>query len=307
MEIIAIIVSVLVGIPSVYFSCKQYRKSKKSKTEKIEIEYGLISLSNTTALKRIQNSKSIRCAFTEYAPFSFIDTKTGEVSGIAIDILNQIAKRLEVKIEWVESALWSNMIDGLNEEKYDIVTYVWKTKSRETLASFILPFHSSRIGIIVRKDDSRFPDNLSFEMLLETLNNKSVKICAIKKEISEILSNTLFPKATLIYIEHYSNIYQLLNELTKRTSDVAFVEPFLLYNFDKKYPDELKNIAENCPIIQPGSFMIKKGEDGLRDVLNFILIELLEEGIIKNIFQNYELESGLLSWEFNPKMKGILL
>ncbi len=297
MELVELIIAGVVGLATIagaYFTYKQYKLGKKkngkrqSRTKsKTEIETN--KRNRFTALERIQKEGKLRCAFTYYPPYSY---KEGGIKpvGIVAEISKEFAKRLNVELDCVEEVIWSNMIDGLINDKYDIVSYVWKTREREKLADFLSPLDFGSIGVYVRKDDKRFKEMIPYEKLHEKFNKKSVKIRVLESEISEVLAKSMFPKASIKYVPNYSKIYQLISELASGRSDVAFVEPHMAASFLKKYPDgNLKEIT-NKRINQPGSFMIKKGSDDLKNCLNMILNEMQNEGLIKKLLLKYGLK-----------------
>ena len=71
-------------------------------------------------LETIKSKGKIRIG-TEgtYAPFTFHDNN-GNLTGFDVDIANEIAKRLGVKTEFVETK-WDGMFAGLDAKRFDVV------------------------------------------------------------------------------------------------------------------------------------------------------------------------------------------
>ena len=54
-----------------------------------------------------------------YTPLNFVDPKTGEGIGWEYDAFNEIAKRLNLKVEW-NLASWDTMIQAVREGQFDV-------------------------------------------------------------------------------------------------------------------------------------------------------------------------------------------
>ena len=71
-------------------------------------------------LEKIQAEGKIRIG-TEgtYAPFTFYDN-TGKLTGFDVEIAEEIAKRLDVKAEFIETK-WDGMFAGLDAKRFDMI------------------------------------------------------------------------------------------------------------------------------------------------------------------------------------------
>src|ERR1039458_10684502 len=73
-----------------------------------------------SAKDRVLKRGVIRAGYAIYPPASFKDPNTGKISGICVDVLEEAAKNLGLKVEWTEEVPWGTMIEGLQNERYDI-------------------------------------------------------------------------------------------------------------------------------------------------------------------------------------------
>jgi len=75
---------------------------------------------------------SLACETDNY-PSCFYNTQEGEFQGAAIDVLNQISELtgLEMKPGNRSDAAWPELLEGLENGKYSIVTEMFRTKNRE--------------------------------------------------------------------------------------------------------------------------------------------------------------------------------
>ncbi len=57
----------------------------------------------------------------DYLPYSFVDSKTGDMEGIAPAVLSYISKKYDVKFKYKEYSLYSDMKDALNSKEIDVM------------------------------------------------------------------------------------------------------------------------------------------------------------------------------------------
>ncbi|HOO50986.1 MAG TPA: hypothetical protein PLK94_06835, partial [Alphaproteobacteria bacterium] len=66
-----------------------------------------------TAYERVIRTGTLRCGYLTYPPLLMKDLKTGEMSGVAHDIMTEIGKRLSLDIEWTEEVGTDVMLQGI--------------------------------------------------------------------------------------------------------------------------------------------------------------------------------------------------
>src|ERR1039458_8039271 len=59
-----------------------------------------------SAKDRVLKRGVIRAGYAIYPPASFKDPNTGKISGICVDVLEEAAKNLGLKVEWTEEVPW---------------------------------------------------------------------------------------------------------------------------------------------------------------------------------------------------------
>ncbi|MDH6231459.1 polar amino acid transport system substrate-binding protein [Mesorhizobium soli] len=97
-----------------------------------------------------------------YPPLQFIDPKTGEQIGWEYDAMNEMAKRLNFKIEY-QNTSWDAMIQAVSDGQYNIgMTGITIKEDRKEKVDFSDPYMRSQQFMLVRSDESRFTDAKSF-------------------------------------------------------------------------------------------------------------------------------------------------
>jgi polar amino acid transport system substrate-binding protein len=104
-----------------------------------------------------------------YPPLQFVDPKSGEQIGWEYDAMNEIAKRLNFKVEY-QNTSWDAMIQAVSDSQYNIgMTGITIKDDRKEKVDFSDPYMRSQQFMLVRADESRFTDAKSFGALKDGL------------------------------------------------------------------------------------------------------------------------------------------
>lgn len=97
-----------------------------------------------------------------YPPLQFVDPKSGEQIGWEYDAMNEIAKRLNFKVEY-QNTSWDAMIQAVSDNQYEIgMTGITIKDDRKEKVDFSDPYMRSQQFMLVRGDETRFTDAKSF-------------------------------------------------------------------------------------------------------------------------------------------------
>jgi len=97
-----------------------------------------------------------------YVPLNFTDPKTGEGVGLEYDLMNEIGKRLNAKVEWNLSS-WDVMIQAVHDGQFDIgMDGITINPERAEQIDFSDAYLTSQQFMLVRADEDRFTDAKSF-------------------------------------------------------------------------------------------------------------------------------------------------
>lgn len=97
-----------------------------------------------------------------YPPLQFIDPKTSKPIGWEYDAMNEIAKRLNFKVEY-QNTSWDAMIQAVSDGQYNIgMTGITIKEERKVKVDFSDAYMRSEMFMLVRGDESRFTDGKSF-------------------------------------------------------------------------------------------------------------------------------------------------
>jgi ABC-type amino acid transport substrate-binding protein len=110
-------------------------------------------------LAQIQASKSVRvCIWPDYYSITYRNPKTQVLSGIDIDLAQELGKDLGVAVEFVDSS-FAKLIDDLTQDRCDVAMFaVGITPARQEKLRFTRPHLASDIYAVASKTNRRIKD-----------------------------------------------------------------------------------------------------------------------------------------------------
>ena len=117
-----------------------------------------MGVAHAASLPDLKGRTVIAVTENAYTPLNFADPKTGQGIGWEYDGFNEIAKRLNLKVEWKLSS-WDTMIQGVQQGLYDVgMDGISITADRAKQVDFSVPYMVSEQFMLVRADETRFTD-----------------------------------------------------------------------------------------------------------------------------------------------------
>lgn len=237
---------------------------------------------------KIVKAGTIRCAYWIVPPEFDKEPNTGRFSGIAYEIMEEVGKALDLKIEWTEEVSLSTALSGLQTRRYDAVcSSIWDRADFGKQADFSIPFMYTPVATFVRANDPRFDENAS------RIDDPDVTIATMDGENSQIVARQSYPRAKTFSLPETSHVSLMLESVATGKADVAFTYPGNFFLYDKNNPGKLKIIHKDMPVKAFGStIMIPQGEYELKRMLDTALSEILNSGQVDRIIDKYESHPG---------------
>lgn len=244
----------------------------------------ILNTSPETTFEHVLKTGAIRCAYAPNPPTFIKDPNTGQFSGIFYDVMEEVGRRLHLKINWVEEVGYGVIAEGFQTDRYDaFCATVWPTAERSRSASFTIPIYYSPVGIIVRTNDHRFDNNYG------KLDDPAIHLAVRDGDISDSFAQAAFPRATRVGVPELSDTVQQLDDVAHNKADATITEPALLYRYLAANPGSLVDIASAHPLrVSPNTIMIKPNDPQFKMMLDVALQELLNSGFIDKVLQKYQ-------------------
>ncbi len=143
-------------------------------------------------LAKVRKDGVLRVGYSQTGPWFYKDAKTGELGGIYKDVVDRLAREIEIKIDYKE-VTFANATVGLRRGDYDLygssLTY---TMARALTVDYIGPLYSKGSLLMIHKDNAgRFKTAADF-------NDPGVTFSVVAGGSEEPRIPILFPKAKLI-------------------------------------------------------------------------------------------------------------
>ena len=104
--------------------------------------------------KKVQQEGVLKVGGAEATPYQMRDPKTGEWSGVYIDILRMLADQLGVKLQVIDTT-WDDLVAGLVSGKWDIAPSLNRTVKRSLVVNYSIPAHAYQISFVFKKTNSK--------------------------------------------------------------------------------------------------------------------------------------------------------
>ncbi|WP_455755835.1 transporter substrate-binding domain-containing diguanylate cyclase [Sulfurimonas sp.] len=143
----------------------------------------------------------------DWAPFDF--SVGGKARGYSVDIINHLAKKIGIKVQFINGYSWSELLEQFENKNIDLMHVMAKNKQREKKYIFSHPYMPYRTSYIIRDDEKNINSHLDFD---------GKKIAVGKDWYSTKIIKKMYPKANVI---EYKNSTKILEALSTSKVDVA--------------------------------------------------------------------------------------
>ena len=236
---------------------------------------------------RVIKSGTIRASYADYPPYAIKDAKNGQLSGIYVDTLNEIGKRLNLKVVWAEEVGWGAIFESLNSNRVDIFgAGIWRNSTRGKVGDFSLPVIYNVIKVFGRPDGRTVTD-------LSEINRPDVKIATLDGAIEDVIAKSDFPSAQRVSIPQLNPWSDVLLNITSKKADLTFAEPAAVNLYLEKNPGTLKPLLDGKSVrVFANAYAFKLGEPEFKAMIDSAIQEMQNDGTIERIIRKYEKHPG---------------
>ena len=264
--------------------CKNVKKGNMKKILITIFTLLLIISGNANAeskLKKILNSGELRVGTTgDWDPMSVKDPATNSYKGFDIDVMNQLAKDMGVKVKFVPTD-WKTIVSGITADRYDVSTSVTKTPKRAEVAGFTETYYKyGTVPLVLKK-------NLKKYSTWESLNNEKVTIATTLGTSQEEKAKEFFPKSKLKSVEAPARDFQ---EVLAGRADGHITSSTEANKLVITYPQ--------LAIVQDGeknpaylAMMVSKDDQEWNDYVSKWIKDKKASGFLKKLLAKYNLKS----------------
>lgn len=232
-----------------------------------------------SAAERVVRTGVLRCSYGASPPNLSVDPNTKALSGPTKDIVERMAKELELKVEWVEEVGWGNIAVGLDNGRYDaFCSNLWPDGPRRKNMELVTPFFYSPVYAFARVDDTRFDGNLA------RINQKDVRISAVDGDVTYNAAKADYPNAQVVGLPQTATSADFFENVTTGKADVGIVDKGTFEAYSASNPGKLKFVENvSATKVYPEQIGVGAGEVRLKLMLDGALQQLIDNGVIEAI------------------------
>lgn len=229
---------------------------------------------------KIKREGILRVGYIPAAPWCIRDAATGKLSGTFVDAIQEIAKNMDVKVEFVE-ADFSTFIAGLQSKKYDLsIAPTFSTIQRAKAVAFTIPLMAAGNSAIVRKGEIRFKT-------LQDIDLKGVVVAVTQGEQGHEYAKTNFKNAEIkVFGGGDQNL--TFSEVLSGRADVALGDTWFSAKFAAEHPNAHDLFADNPYNVTPVGWAVRYEDMRLLTFINTALEYLDTIGKLDEIDRKYD-------------------
>ncbi|MFK0383929.1 ABC transporter substrate-binding protein [Agrobacterium sp. NPDC090273] len=228
-----------------------------------------------------------------FPPIEFREPGATEVTGASADLLREIAKRLDLKLEYVQ-AEYAALIPGIEAKRFNMASGgISDTEEREQKLDFVNYMLSGGSAMVRAEDISQYNTIADFcGKSVATLLGSRV----IMAKVEEASAACKAKGAVEIRAEQLPSAPDARMQLDLKRVDAYLGDfPALVY-MGAQFPGKYAIVGGNymlTPYITSWGF--GKDNSGLRDAVKVTLTEMLADGTYKSIMDKWGVGGALLS------------
>lgn len=245
-----------------------------------------------TAYERVLRTGTIRCGYLPYSPEIIIDPNTKKITGWVHDVIEQVGKELDLKIEWTEEVTFDDMFAGLQTGRYDAVcSGLWESPARSRKVMFTTPVTYATYYPFVRVNDDRFNT-----INIDRINQPDVRIAILEGEYAEVIKNESFPNAQIDKLPPAAAQTQMFPDLETGKADVVFAMPANARAYIDNNPGKARMMAKEVSVMPSPVMSIGNQEIALKVMLDTTIRHLLLKGKVRAIIDRYHPAGDLTNY-----------
>jgi ABC-type amino acid transport substrate-binding protein len=212
-------------------------------------------------IKSIRDAGVLKVAMAESLPMQFKDPASGEWEGYNVDMAQDLAKILNVKLQIVD-ATWQTLIPGLLAKQYDVVMVdMWATPERAMSVMFTDACNLYGWSVMVQAD--------SPYKTWEDLNKSGVLITTLSGTADEQTAKRVFPNAEVKGLVS-ENVNAPRMEVANGRADAVVTDLLNIKMFISQNPTAKVRILQEDRVMTPTglAYAIRPGDLHFLNFLN---------------------------------------
>ncbi|MGB9630976.1 MAG: transporter substrate-binding domain-containing protein [Candidatus Methanodesulfokora sp.] len=228
----------------------------------------------------------------DWPPFEFIDPNTNEIVGYEVDLINAVAQKLGVKVQWKQMD-FDAIISAVKNNEVDLgVSGFSVTPERMKVVLYTIPHTVTQVQLITTKSKaeqlgitklSSLSDTAKYNMVVGTESGTTEEA-----ELLDLVNKGIIKPGQ---VKSYKDFGMALEDLKRGLLDAVYSEtPITTWWIStEKTPLTVIYTRSYWPV----AFIANKASSALVEKINAALAELFAEGKIDQIKKKWNITAGI--------------
>lgn len=230
------------------------------------------------AVSGVDDGKIVVGTNAEYEPFEYLD-EDGALVGFDIDVMNAIADRAGMEIEWVDMA-FDSLIGSMEAGNVEMIAAaIGPTEERRRSCDFSDVYYAGYQSIVTLAGTEY--------TAFDELNGKVIAV--LEGSMSDMIAsgeNQDYGVVEAGEVKRFKNATQAIQELENGAADAVIIDSIIAERFVKERGDKLvEHQVEGTG--EDSVFAIKKGDTKLTEAVNKALQEMKDDGAYDALYDKY--------------------
>ena len=215
----------------------------------------------------------------DWNPMTMRDTATNSYTGYDIDVMTELAKDLDVKLEFVPTD-WKTLVSGVTSGKYHMTGSASISPARAKAAGYSNSYFSlATVPLVLKKNGARFND-------WTDLDKASVTVAATLGTTQEKQVKQFFPNANYKIVEAPARDFQ---EVLAGRADAHITSNVEAYKLVAKYPEMMIVPVSAAKAPTPIAMLLPQGDQVWINYINTWISLKTERGFFDDLGRKWQL------------------
>jgi polar amino acid transport system substrate-binding protein len=222
--------------------------------------------------KALAPTGKLRGAFLANQPVHATkDPASGELKGVAIDLGNELARRIGVPFEAVTYATAVELVDSASSGQWDVI-FLGIVPERAKTVDFSAPYAQIEMGYLVSKDAPI--------STIADIDKPGVRIAVMEKGASDVLLSATLKQATLLRNPTIADAVEMVR--SGKADALAAIKTFLFPASDR-VPGS--RVLEGRVAVEDIGIGVPKGQKVSADYVRKFVDEAKSTGLVKVVIE----------------------
>lgn len=237
----------------------------------------------TSVLDKVKRDGTMKVCFAQGMPDNFKDPRTGKWTGVMVDLVDELAKWMKVRVEPVEVG-WDVAVLSIKQGTCDLFgSSIVYNAPRALEVNYIRPFGAKGINVVIPKNNPKGLKNPS------DMNDPGITLIAELGTREQETVQRLFPKAKVLAVKTQTTI-QIVDQVKRGDADAA-VLPAITVKWWLQVPENAAWGAMGFPGQDfgnaPNGWAIRYGDPAWKDFLDAFSGWVAANNVSVNLYEDY--------------------